>query len=85
MRTTIIDGKTCDQEKVKQTRRMYELCGTWKNCAEAFISSFAKRSGLSSLTKFHASNTTGKIEQAHQGRIMSFHTPFMSMKGRTLG
>ena len=40
-------------------------------CAEVFISTLAELLGLSSLTKFHASDMTDKTKQAHhQGRII---------------
>jgi hypothetical protein len=63
---------------------MHELCGNWKSCAEKFINCLAKQLRRSLLTKFHASDMTDKIKRAHQGRVISFHTPFMFMKGMTL-
>jgi hypothetical protein len=55
-----------------------------EHLAEEFINRLAERPGLYLLTKFHASDISDKTKQAHQGRVISFHTPFTFIKPRTL-
>ncbi len=45
MRTTIVEEeRTYDQEKLKQARKMYELCGTW-NIWQRSLSTISRTTG----------------------------------------
>ena len=70
----------------KAEKRMRNVRTVWhlEHLAEKFINSLAEQVGPTLLTKFHESDITDKTKQARQGRVISFHTPFMFMKGRIL-
>ena len=83
MRTTVVEERTCDQEKVKDVWKMYELCGTWNILQRSPSTVLRNNQGYLYLpNSMHL--ITDKTKQARQGGVISFHTPFMFKKGRTL-
>lgn len=62
---------------------IYKQCGTWNICVEKLISYLVEQLGLHLLTKFHPSDITDRIKQSNHRRVISFHIPFMFMKGKT--